>query len=637
MWRGRSRSGTGILRPCIRGGRASPAEPGTPPGPEAGSHKRTATLRVTGAVPSEVRNRLGPMVVPRLRVGDGLRVGVDFDVSLLARQAEALESELRQVLAEPERSFRSGSRQAAARAVSGPDASDGGADFLIEVKANRRTLWFDGRRAGPRGRGRPARLMPPRAGGLLARAGRHRGCRRRDDAGSRRRSGPPSTPGPRPEHLRVHGLLRGLDHLLHHRDPHRAGSRAQRHRVRHPGGHPDPDRLAQPHLSRDLDRPVRRARRVHAADGGHRGRHLDALDGRHVPDVPARRPRGGACRRLVRGRHRVRVALVRPRAPGDRARGVRDRQRGRGRHQLRGAVPAPRRRMGTGRPGLRGGAPRHRGGVLLRDEGGPGHRPAPGDGREAAVGVPPARAAAPPPGLEVLALLLLRLRGVRGARALAAAVLRRRLRPGHQDRGDAGRGLRAARKRLPGPRRLPLRSLRRPRGDVLDVPRERRRLLLPELSVHGLRGPGGRGADRVQPHHLAPGLRCADGGARLRDVAREGGGLQAHSRLLPGARGLGRRARRHDRRARRVHPSDLLRGDERPHRGVDEAASCCSSPWSESPSCGCTSRSAGWSAGRRPSVSTSFPSFPSCSPCTRRSTGGRSVPRGRPAPGTGTT
>ena len=81
---------------------APETETGPPPDPEAGSHKRTATLRMKGAVPSEVRNRLGTKVIPRLRVGDGLRVGVDFHVSLPARQAEALESELRQVLADLE-------------------------------------------------------------------------------------------------------------------------------------------------------------------------------------------------------------------------------------------------------------------------------------------------------------------------------------------------------------------------------------------------------------------------------------------------------------------------------------------------------------------------------------------------------
>ena len=67
-----------------------------------------------------------------------------------------------------------------------------------------------------------------------------------------------------------------------------------------------------------------------------------------------------------------------------------------------------------------------------------------------------------------------------------------------------------------------------------------------------------------------PDLRLAHGRPRLRDVARQGRGVQAHPGLLPRARGLGRGPGRDDRRARRVHPPDLLRGDERLHRGVDE-------------------------------------------------------------------
>ena len=81
---------------------APETETGPPPGPAPGPRERTATLRMKGAVPPEVWNRLGTKVIPKLRAGDGLTVGVDFHVSLPARQAEALESELRQVLADLE-------------------------------------------------------------------------------------------------------------------------------------------------------------------------------------------------------------------------------------------------------------------------------------------------------------------------------------------------------------------------------------------------------------------------------------------------------------------------------------------------------------------------------------------------------
>ena len=323
-----------------------------------------------------------------------------------------------------------------------------------------------------------------------------------DDVDSRWHSTPPSSSGPRRQHVRVHGLLRGVDHLFHHRDPHQAGSRPQRHRVRHPGRDADPDRLAQPHLPRDLDRPVRRAPRVHGADGGDRGRRLAARHGEHLPDVSRGRSRGGARGGLVRGRHRVRVPVVRPGPPGVRARDVRHRQRGCRGDELRGAVPPPRVRMGAHGADLRRGPPRDRSPVLPRDEGGSGHRPAQGGRRETALRLPAARALAEPPGLEVLPLLLLRLRRVRGPRPVAAPVLRWRLRARRQDRGHAGRRVRASRQRLPGARRVSLRSLRCAPRDVLDVHRQRPRLFPAELSLDGLRRTGSHRAALVQHHHL---------------------------------------------------------------------------------------------------------------------------------------
>lgn len=73
--------------------------PRTPPtGPILESRKRT--LRVVGSVPPELWNRLGTKILPKLRSGDELHVGIDFSVSIAAEAATAIESEIRQILEE---------------------------------------------------------------------------------------------------------------------------------------------------------------------------------------------------------------------------------------------------------------------------------------------------------------------------------------------------------------------------------------------------------------------------------------------------------------------------------------------------------------------------------------------------------
>lgn len=49
-------------------------------------------------VPAEVWNRLGTKILPKLRAGTDLRIGVDFTVTVSADAASALEAELRQIL-----------------------------------------------------------------------------------------------------------------------------------------------------------------------------------------------------------------------------------------------------------------------------------------------------------------------------------------------------------------------------------------------------------------------------------------------------------------------------------------------------------------------------------------------------------
>ncbi|MFY4729577.1 hypothetical protein, partial [Nitrospira sp. BLG_2] len=71
------------------------------PEPEAPSPTITAakkTLHITGSIPPEVWNRLGTKLLPKLRSGSDLRLGLDFTVELEADQVTAFQTELRQAL-----------------------------------------------------------------------------------------------------------------------------------------------------------------------------------------------------------------------------------------------------------------------------------------------------------------------------------------------------------------------------------------------------------------------------------------------------------------------------------------------------------------------------------------------------------
>ena len=77
-------------------------------GTETGGHStesavqtgQKTTLRLKGTVPPEVWNRLGTRILPKLRSGEDLSVGVEFSVSVDAAMANNLELELRQALAD---------------------------------------------------------------------------------------------------------------------------------------------------------------------------------------------------------------------------------------------------------------------------------------------------------------------------------------------------------------------------------------------------------------------------------------------------------------------------------------------------------------------------------------------------------
>lgn len=68
------------------------------PGPAPELVPLTRTLRIVGALRPEMWNRLGTKILPKLRSGAELRIGVDFSVVVDGSQASQLESELRQIL-----------------------------------------------------------------------------------------------------------------------------------------------------------------------------------------------------------------------------------------------------------------------------------------------------------------------------------------------------------------------------------------------------------------------------------------------------------------------------------------------------------------------------------------------------------
>lgn len=70
------------------------------PRPEPVPGVETKTIRLTGTIPPEVWNRLGTKILPRLRSGTDLKVGVEFSATVNAASAGSLASELRQILQE---------------------------------------------------------------------------------------------------------------------------------------------------------------------------------------------------------------------------------------------------------------------------------------------------------------------------------------------------------------------------------------------------------------------------------------------------------------------------------------------------------------------------------------------------------
>jgi hypothetical protein len=74
--------------------------PPPPPavGPKVVVGAETRVLRLVGNVPPEVWNRLGTKILPTLRSGSELKIGLDFSLTVKNDGASNLVAELRQIL-----------------------------------------------------------------------------------------------------------------------------------------------------------------------------------------------------------------------------------------------------------------------------------------------------------------------------------------------------------------------------------------------------------------------------------------------------------------------------------------------------------------------------------------------------------
>lgn len=93
---------------ALTAGEAPPVEPTPPteptpePEPPTGEKPRPGvekqTIRLSGTIPPELWNRLGTKILPKLRSGEDLSVGVDFSVDVDASQAASIIADLNQIL-----------------------------------------------------------------------------------------------------------------------------------------------------------------------------------------------------------------------------------------------------------------------------------------------------------------------------------------------------------------------------------------------------------------------------------------------------------------------------------------------------------------------------------------------------------
>jgi hypothetical protein len=77
-----------------------PPEPTPEPFTKPTPGFETTTLRLVGTVPSEAWNRLGTRILPKLRFGSDLTIGVELSVTVRSEGAASLSMEIRQIVAE---------------------------------------------------------------------------------------------------------------------------------------------------------------------------------------------------------------------------------------------------------------------------------------------------------------------------------------------------------------------------------------------------------------------------------------------------------------------------------------------------------------------------------------------------------
>ena len=88
----------GVPEPGPRPEPEPSSEPGPQPEPEPGPGAAKRTFRISGDVPPEIWNRLGTKVLPKLRSGSDLKIGIEFSVSVDGQLARSFENDLMQIL-----------------------------------------------------------------------------------------------------------------------------------------------------------------------------------------------------------------------------------------------------------------------------------------------------------------------------------------------------------------------------------------------------------------------------------------------------------------------------------------------------------------------------------------------------------
>jgi len=68
------------------------------PESESPSEPSVQKFRITGDIPPEIWNRLGTKILPKLRSGVDLKVGITFSVIVDKNLAQGFETDLKQIL-----------------------------------------------------------------------------------------------------------------------------------------------------------------------------------------------------------------------------------------------------------------------------------------------------------------------------------------------------------------------------------------------------------------------------------------------------------------------------------------------------------------------------------------------------------